>query len=441
MQRTAERDAVIARGFSRGTRVMGHERDTRAGTRRPFGEAGGVVEHLRGLRQVGVPAASLTSFRIVVLDDDEDNVVLLDRLLRSAGYTDVEGRTDPVSACEELATHPPDLLLLDLHMPEVDGFAILERLAHHVAGPAPLPVIVLSADLAPQVKRRALAAGARDFLTKPYDLIEVLLRVGNLLETRFLHLRVEQQKQVLEEDEQRRADDLERIAVELAHELRTPLFSIRGLAEVLLHFEDDVPPRLRKDIATIDAVAQEALEVVNRQIAAARSAAGRTPMLPGPVDVEALLTGLRAMMQPLARAQNIELSVASGAGLPALHTDGVALAQVLRNLAANAIRHTYAGRVSVTARIVEGGHRMAFDVADTGIGIHEAVHERIFEDFERLGNAADPPDGGIGLPLARRLARRLGGEVSLVSAPKRGSTFTATVAVGLPAAGPVLLTG
>ncbi len=112
--------------------------------------------------------------------------------------------------------------------------------------------------------------------------------------------------------------------------------------------------------------------------------------------------------------------------LPPLTVDGVRLAQVLRNLTANAIRHTLNGEVRVRARL-DGEHLIAFDVTDSGTGIHPADHDRIFEPFVRLGGEADSRDGGLGLPLARRLARRLGGDVTVRSALGDGSTFTATV--------------
>jgi putative two-component system response regulator len=84
----------------------------------------------------------------------------------------------------------PDLVLLDLHMPTLDGFAVMKLLEDRISGDAFLPILILTADVQPEVKRRALAAGAKDFVTKPFDRTEVLLRIQNLLQTRFLHLRM-----------------------------------------------------------------------------------------------------------------------------------------------------------------------------------------------------------------------------------------------------------
>lgn len=127
----------------------------------------------------------LTDARIVAVDDTRANLDLLEMLLRRAGLHHIRTVTDPTAAMDVIAEVGPDLVLLDLHMPELDGLAVLERIVRHAAG-SYLPVLVLTADTTTEAAHRALAAGARDFLTKPFDVTEVLLRVRNLLETREL---------------------------------------------------------------------------------------------------------------------------------------------------------------------------------------------------------------------------------------------------------------
>ncbi len=124
---------------------------------------------------------------VLVVDDQAANVALLERLLGAAGVGRVHGFTDPRQALAHCASALPDLVLLDLHMPDLDGFAFMEALQALVPDGGFLPVLVLTADVSAQVKERALASGAKDFLTKPFDRTEVLLRVVNLLETRVLH--------------------------------------------------------------------------------------------------------------------------------------------------------------------------------------------------------------------------------------------------------------
>ncbi len=130
----------------------------------------------------------LKAAKILIVDDHEANVALLEGYLEElGGYTSVRSTTDPRTIFMRYAEQEPDLILLDLHMPELDGFEVLRQLRLIVPGESYLPVLVLTADITSETKRRALEAGAKDFLTKPFDPTEVLLRIRNLLETRFLH--------------------------------------------------------------------------------------------------------------------------------------------------------------------------------------------------------------------------------------------------------------
>jgi DNA-binding response OmpR family regulator len=137
-------------------------------------------------------AALYSKMKVVVIDDEPANVALLEAMLEEGGYTRVRTVIDSRLAMETCVAFEPDLVLLDLMMPHVDGFAILESL-RAAAGEAFLPVIVLTADANETTKLRALRAGATDFLLKPFDQLEVLLRMSNLLETRRLHLQLDTQ--------------------------------------------------------------------------------------------------------------------------------------------------------------------------------------------------------------------------------------------------------
>jgi putative two-component system response regulator len=157
--------------------------------------------------------------RILVVDDLEANVVLLERMLKAGGYTRVERECDSRAALERFERSRPDLVLLDLHMPHMDGFAVLERLAELTDGEY-LPTLVLTADVTAETKRRALAAGARDFLAKPLDHSELLLRIANLLETRFLHQELTNANARLEDAVAARTHELREAvtSLERAHE-------------------------------------------------------------------------------------------------------------------------------------------------------------------------------------------------------------------------------
>jgi putative two-component system response regulator len=134
----------------------------------------------------------LSSARILVVDDEEEEVALLKAMLRNAGFAYVSGLTDPRQFEWRFHAAPPDLLLLDLQMPERDGFAILELLQPWIAADN-LPVLIMTGDPSVAVRRQALALGARDFVNKPLHIADVTLRVRNMLETRLLYLDLRKQ--------------------------------------------------------------------------------------------------------------------------------------------------------------------------------------------------------------------------------------------------------
>ena len=125
--------------------------------------------------------------KILIVDDAEANLKLLEDLLTREGFHQIISTTDSTRALDLFIAFRPDLILLDLMMPELDGYAVLEILSRHIPKDEYLPVLVLTADATIVAKRKALALGAKDFLTKPFDTIEAMLRVWNLLETRLLY--------------------------------------------------------------------------------------------------------------------------------------------------------------------------------------------------------------------------------------------------------------
>ena len=125
--------------------------------------------------------------KILMIDDADANLKLLEALLTREGFTQMISTTEPQKAIELFNAFEPDLVLLDLMMPELDGYAVLNLLQQHIAENEYLPILILTADTTIAAKRKALALGAKDFLTKPFDHMETMLRTWNLLETRLLY--------------------------------------------------------------------------------------------------------------------------------------------------------------------------------------------------------------------------------------------------------------
>jgi putative two-component system response regulator len=150
--------------------------------------------------------------RILIVDDEPSNVLLLEDLLEDWGYSQVKSTTDPYQALPLYQEFLPHIILLDLMMPGLDGFAVMQQLQGAVedqpTGQIGPTVVVLTADVTPQTRRKALASGAHDFLTKPFDAIELSLRLSHLLEINFLHNQLRDQNQLLEERVAQRTQQL-----------------------------------------------------------------------------------------------------------------------------------------------------------------------------------------------------------------------------------------
>ncbi|HSI27794.1 MAG: response regulator [Methylophilus sp.] len=134
----------------------------------------------------------LRASKILIIDDAEANLRLLEELLTKEGFEQVISTTDSTKTMDLVNAFQPDLILLDLMMPVLDGFAVLDQLSHHLGPNEYLPVLVLTADATIATRRKALALGAKDFLTKPFDPMEAMLRVWILLETRWLFTQLKQ---------------------------------------------------------------------------------------------------------------------------------------------------------------------------------------------------------------------------------------------------------
>jgi putative two-component system response regulator len=161
----------------------------------------------------------LHTARLLLVDDQEDNLALLERTLRRAGFSELRRAGDPRQVLELCQRFRPDLVLLDLHLPHLDGFALLEGFRGLIAPGEYLPVLVLTADATPETRHRALSLAARDFLTKPLGPLEVTLRVNNLLETRFLYQALREESRHLEERVRERTRELQETQVEILERL------------------------------------------------------------------------------------------------------------------------------------------------------------------------------------------------------------------------------
>jgi signal transduction histidine kinase len=383
---------------------------------------------------------TLREARILVVDDELPNVELLQFSLEQAGYVNVATTTDPRRVAGLVTDFEPDLILLDLLMPHLDGFQVMEELPQLIPSGTYLPVLVLTADITLETKRRALASGAKDFLTKPFDRDEVLLRIRNMLEIRQLQQQLRAQKDVLEErvwirtQELERALEAEREATQqlralddlkntfltaVSHELRTPLTSILGGALVLEQQRPDMSDEDREGLIQglainarkLDRLLSDLLDIdrLTRGIAETR----RSP------------TDIGALMETVVEQSEIQADhpVEIEADHATIDLDASKVERIVQSLLVNAIRHTPPGTlIWMKARLAEGG--VLIIVEDSGPGISAELRTRIFQPFQQGEHRVEHAPGvGIGLALVARFAQLHGGRAWVEERSGGGASF------------------
>src|SRR6266849_434305 len=374
--------------------------------------------------------------KILIIDDQESNVRLLERLLQQVGYTTLESTTDPRLGLRLFSEFQPDLILLDLMMPHLDGLAVMRELANRIALDDYLPILVLTADVTPEAKQRALAAGAKDFLTKPFDAVEVVLRIENLLHARFLHRELQRQNEALEEQVRDRTQQLlqsEKLAAMgsllagVAHELNNPLSVVLGQAALLLQTAEEGPMAARA--GKITKAAERCARIVKNFLALAR----QQPMERQAVSLNRVVEEAVELLAYPLRVDSVETALELAPDLPDIWADPHQLHQVVVNLVSNAHQAMHAietsRRIILTTRLDAASGRVQLEVADTGPGIPEDVQRRIFEPFfttKPVGQGT-----GLGLSLCQGIVERHGGAIRVASRPDHGASFFVELPIDL----------
>ncbi len=232
-------------------------------------------------------------------------------------------------------------------------------------------------------------------------------------------------------DHLRRADEVKtRFLSNMTHEFRTPVNSVLALSGLLLDGVDGpLNVEQLKQVGYIRKAANDLSELVNDLLDLAKVAAGKAPVRPSEFVATNLFGALRGMLRPLLVSQSLTLVFEEPEGIPGLNTDETKVSQILRNFISNALKFTERGEIRVRASYDEATDRVAFSVADTGIGIAKGDMAHIFEEFSQLDSHLQRrvKGTGLGLPLSKRLAELLGGSVNVESTPGMGSVFTLSV--------------
>jgi signal transduction histidine kinase len=352
--------------------------------------------------------------RVLVVDDSEDDIEMIRRFL-AGDTTEIRGVTDSTLAEQVFTEFEPDLILLDLHMPQPDGLEILRRIRDARSRLGFLPVLVLTGDVGPVARNNALDLGADDFLTKPLDPKEVVLRVRNLLSTRRMHVELARAYRHKSE-----------FLASMSHELRTQLSSVIGFSELLLsdtteRFDES---RRRKFLAQINSSGRYLLDLTSDILDLAKIESGHVTLRLETVMIVEIAHDVIRAMDPLAAKKAVRIKADLGAAGQVV-ADAGKLRQMLLNLVSNAVKFTPAG-----GRVTIGARRLAdtveISVSDTGIGIAELEFEHLFEEFRQIDSdiAQEQHGTGLGLALTKRFVELHGGQIRLTSEVGRGSVFT-----------------
>ncbi|HET9484242.1 MAG TPA: ATP-binding protein, partial [Xanthomonadales bacterium] len=328
--------------------------------------------------------------------------------------------------------------LSDWHLPRFSGMQALSIAPR--ANPD-LPFVLVTGTIGEEAAVEAMRAGARDFVLKGRfaRLIPVVQREvregAGRSQRRQMQAELERRREEAEHLTRserlarQRSEHKSKFLASMSHELRTPLNAILGFSDLLLQPEfGPLNERQVEFVANIVDSGRHLLHLVNDLLDLSKIEAGRMTLNREPTAIGVMVDAVRASVQPLADRQGVTLEMHVDDDLPKVDVDPLRLRQILYNLLSNAIKFTPAGGHVKLAAAADTGH-VSIAVADTGIGIAAADLPRLFRDFEQIEspNGGKPDGTGLGLALSRRLATMHGGDITVDSAPGRGSTFTVTL--------------
>ncbi len=393
--------------------------------------------------------------RILIVDDEFVNVRVLERLLKKTSDFEFRSTTDPREVAAIFTEFAPDLILLDLHMPFLDGLAVMSQLRASIPEETFLPILVLTADATPETKLRALEAGATDFLTKPFDHAEVMLRIRNLLHTRRLHLELARHNEHLEEEVRDRTVELRQALVELqtaqdklvqqerlsalgtmasgiAHDFNNALSIILGFGEVLLAEDEASRPQQRREyLKTMIIAAQDGARMVSRLREFHRSPDEDEFLeyinINDLIDQAVGLTEPKWKGQAQKRGVTISVQVETQPISP-ISGNAAELREMLTNLVFNAVDAMPRDGIIILRTRNEGEH-VVLEISDNGSGMTEEVRRRCLEPFFTTKGDRGT---GMGLAMVYGIAQRHQATMTIESELGVGTTFRFCFPAKLP---------
>ncbi|GFO55986.1 hybrid sensor histidine kinase/response regulator [Geomonas sp. Red276] len=362
---------------------------------------------------------------VLIVDDTPANIEVVSESL--GDEYEMIFATSGAEALELIKADKPDLILLDIMMPGMDGYEVCSILKKDPAT-RDIPIIFVTAMIQEEDEIKGLELGAIDYITKPITPQVVRARVKN-------HLEMKRYRDLLENLSTAADRTKKEFLRGVSHELRTPLTPIIGMTDLVLTNEQD--DEKRKYLSLVQKAAMKLLGLIEDLIETSRLEGDEVRLETRPFRLAPFLEGIVGELQPLAASKKLALTVDVDPELPpTVVADQGMLHKVLSVLVGNAVKFTAEGDVTVSARreVSGQGFMIRFSVADTGIGIGEEDLERIFNDFTQSDGAVTRayPGLGLGLTLARRIIEIMGGRIWAESRPGAGSIFHSEIPLVLP---------
>jgi len=370
------------------------------------------------------PSTDLKGKRILAVDDDRINLRIIGGILRHEGY-EISEAASGEAALDLYPTFRPNLVLLDVMMPGIDGFTTCRTLKK-TYGDQCAPVIFVTAKSEADDIVMGFDAGGVDYLTKPFRPKEVVARIRTHLINQLL---AEQQKLLVSQLSKANADK-DRFLGMCAHDLRNPLSSIRGLAELMVEDAIGTMTEEQRDIVqTIHGASQAMLQLVNELLDVATIEGGHMKLDRQPTSVREIVerSVYLSNMEAAKKESRIEM-VAGDAAPPIVDVDRNKMRQVVDNIISNAIKYSPKGSV-IQVSIHSNGTTAGFAVRDQGPGIPDTERHLLFKDFGRL--SAKPTAGekstGLGLAICRKIIEAHRGSIGVENLPGGGAEFSVNV--------------
>lgn len=356
--------------------------------------------------------------RILIVDDETSNLSMVRRILQGHGY-ELSFAQSGKEALEKVRDFRPDLLILDIMMPGMDGYEVCCRIKENPETQG-IMVLLLSGRSSLADRLKGYEHKSDDFLAKPFEAEELLARVSILLR---LKSAIDQAYAA----EKRKADFL----ASMSHEIRTPMAGMIGMMDILemSMLTDDQADCLHSIRTSADAL----LSLINEILDFSKIEAGKTELYISDFDLLNVLDGLNDILGVTAGKKGLDYACIVEHSVPVnLSGDFGRLRQILLNLGGNAIKFTPSGQVCIRVSLEsDEGHDviLAFRVQDSGIGIPQNALPRLFESYTQVGKEIAGQYGGtgLGLSISDKLARLMGGDIHVESKVGIGSAFTARV--------------